>query len=106
MRVWQAELLLAAVIAARSVSYLLEKIGLEHGAVYPAGAAFFTGLWLLGDPVLATAARCWLEYLVEKHTAGRGIVLCHGLRAFGPADGELIQGFFSGKYRNCFCTDF
>ncbi len=29
MRVWQAELLLAAVIAARSVSYLLEKIGLE-----------------------------------------------------------------------------
>ena len=29
MRVWQAELLLAAVIAARSVSYLFEKIGLE-----------------------------------------------------------------------------
>ena len=29
MRVWQAELLLAAVSAARSVSYLFEKIGLE-----------------------------------------------------------------------------
>ena len=34
MRVWQAELLLAVVFAARCVTYLLEMIGLEYMVTY------------------------------------------------------------------------